>query len=299
MMRIAFGDARDKRVVDSAVTLARRGVVRPVLFAQDPTTDLPDGVERVLVAPDRDALEFMAEYVSAGHADAGIAGSLTSSATVIRAAIRRLGDGRLATGCFIVEHAGTFVTYADCSVIPNPTAVQLADIAEAAADHHRLVTGEVPRVAMLSFSTSGSAVHPSVQKVRTATDTLQRRRPELMVDGEMQFDVAVDPAVGERKMPGSQVAGRANVLIFPTLEAGNIAYKVAERVGGARALGSFLLNLTKPWVDLSRGCSAQDIVDTALILAEPKSAFRTPPTKRNHEALRTGYSLEQGETHVV
>ena len=287
MTRIAIADARDDRVVGAAATLASTGSVRPVLIDPDPAAPLPAGVEGVPVEGDVDPLTFLAEYVRAGHADAGMAGSMSSSASVLRAGIRGLGANGLVSGCFLMQHGGAMTTYADCTVVPDPTAEQLADIAEAAADHHRRVTGEVPRVGMLSFSTAGSAAHSSVHRVRTATEILRRRRPDLMVEGEMQFDVAVDAGVGERKMPGSQVAGRANVLIFPTLEAGNIAYKVAERLGRARALGSFVLNLTKPWVDLSRGCSQLDLVDTALLLAGVHPAYLAVSSDRHHESARS------------
>jgi phosphotransacetylase len=156
------------------------------------------------------------------------------------------------------------MTFADISVIPDPDAPQLARIAATAADAHAALTGEEPRVAMLSFSSFGSAEHADVVKVREAVALVRAARPDLAVDGEMQFDVAVTPEVAARKCPGSDVAGHANVLVFPDLGAANIAYKVAERLGGARAVGSFVLGLRRPWVDLSRGCSTQDIVDAAL-----------------------------------
>lgn len=268
MIRIAFGDAHDPRVVSAAATLAQQSGIVPVLVGPLVGAPLPLGVEGVPVGDQVQPLAALAAYVLAGDADAGIAGSLSSSASVIRGGIRGLGAKGLVTGCFQVVHRGVGTTYADCSVVPDPSAEQLAQIAEAAADHHLLTTGELPRIAMLSFSTQGSAEHPAVYKVRRATELLQQKRPDLLAEGEMQFDVAVDAQVGQRKLPGSLVAGRANVLVFPTLDAGNIAYKVAERIGGARALGSFVLNLTKPWVDMSRGCSVEDLVDTTRLVVD-------------------------------
>jgi phosphate acetyltransferase len=154
-------------------------------------------------------------------------------------------------------------TYADPAVVPDPNAEQLATIAIAGADAHRGMLGEEPRVAMLSYTTHGSASHAAVDKVPDAVKNLRDRRPDIAVDGEFQFDVAVDAAVAARKCPGSTVAGSANVFVFPNLDAGNIAYKITERLAGARAIGSFVLGLRRPWVDLSRGCSVDDIVAAA------------------------------------
>jgi len=263
-VRIAFGDVGDPRVLNAAAVLARSGEIVPVLVGGDVAT-APSGVETV--AGGADALTTLARYVAEGHASAGIAGSLSSSASVIRAGIKTLGTYGLVTGCFVMEVGDTYLTYADCSVVPEPTAEQLATIASLAADLHAACTSETPRVAMLSFSTNGSAQHPAVAKVREATQLVRLQRPDLLVDGEIQFDAAIDVTVGQRKVPGSAVAGQANVLVFPDLDAGNIAYKITERLGGAHALGSFVLNLTKPWVDLSRGCSTTDLISTARLVA--------------------------------
>jgi phosphate acetyltransferase len=202
-----------------------------------------------------------------GGADAGVAGSTSTSASVIRAGLLGLGTARvggLVSGCFVMQRGDQMFTYADASVNPQPNAAQLAEIAISAADAHRLVTGNEPLVAMLSFSSYGSAKHADVDKVRAALELVREQRPDLCVDGEVQFDVAIDPEIGQRKAPGSPVAGKANVFIFPDLDAGNIAYKITERLGGYKAIGSLVLGLAKPWVDLSRGCSTQDVVDAAM-----------------------------------
>lgn len=292
-VRLAFVDAADSRVQKAVTVLARSGLVEPVVIDAPQRVTWPSGVElvslddsvwsgRVIEAwahchqgrPDRaaeqlNALTFMAVAVRLGLAEAGIAGSMSTSASVIRAGLRGLGvdaDVGLVAGAFVVGTGEALWTWADCSVIPVPDADQLAIIAGAAADLHRRVSGEAPRVAMLSFSTAGSADHPAVIKVRAALARLRQNRPGLEVDGEMQFDAAVDPAVGSRKFPRSTVAGRANVFIFPELDSGNIAYKVVQRVGQARIMGSFVLGLARPWIDLSRGCDAAEIVRTALAL---------------------------------
>jgi phosphate acetyltransferase len=276
-VRIAFADVHDPRVVHAAAQLADTRKVKPVLIGSA-LPELPAGCEQVIPDESRTDLEMLADYVLADLAYGGVAGAASTSADVIRTGIKRLRPLGLVTGSFAMRHLTGWATYADCSVLPVPSVGQLADIAESAAEHHRAMLGEEPRIAMLSFSTNGSAQHPQVDHVRAATDLLKRRRPDLLVEGEIQFDVAVDALVGRRKLPDSDVAGRANVLIFPSLEAGNIAYKVAERIGGVRALGSFVLNLSRPWVDLSRGCSVDDIVDTVTLLANAHVTAPEPLT---------------------
>ena len=158
-------------------------------------------------------------------------------------------------------------SFADSAVVPDPDEKQLADIAISTADNHRKLTGEEPFIAMLSFSTKGSAKHEAVDKVLNATAIIRSKRSDLNVDGELQFDAAVIESIGMKKAPGSNVAGKANVLIFPDLNSGNIGYKIAQRWGNAEAVGPMVQGLKKPFFDLSRGCSVEDIANTTAIAA--------------------------------
>ena len=216
------------------------------------------------------SLFFGAMMVREGEADGSVAGANNTTADVLRAGIQCIG---LAEGISVVS--STFLmlvpgwekplTFADCGVVPDPDPDQLASIAIASASTHQKLTGDIPVVAMLSFSTYGSACHAKVDKVKEATRLVKERAPNLLADGELQGDSALIPSVGSKKAPGSPVAGKANVLIFPDLDAGNICYKLTQRLAKANALGPLIQGLKKPAMDLSRGCSAEDIMNVASI----------------------------------
>ena len=215
-------------------------------------------------------LFFAAMMIKEGMADGSVAGSLASTADVLRAGIQCIGmpEGiSIVSSFFLMVKPEKTYTFADCAVVPNPDTQQLADIAISTADNHKKLTDEEPYIAMLSFSTKGSAEHEAVDKVIQTMQIVKEKRPDLNIDGELQFDAAVVDSVGRRKAPGSEVAGRANVLIFPDLNAGNICYKIAQRWGKAEAVGPIVQGLKNPFFDLSRGCSVEDIVNTAAICA--------------------------------
>ncbi len=218
-----------------------------------------------------DPLYFGALMVKTGRAQGSVAGAVHSTGDVIRAALYCIG---LAPGIKVVSSSfmmvmptGKVYMYSDGAVVPDPDAEQLASIAVSAAQIHQALTGEEPVVAMLSYSTKGSAEGPSIDKVRQATKMAKKLRPQLRIDGELQVDAAVVPAIAEKKAPGSSVKGDANVFIFPDLDAGNIAYKITQRLAGAQAIGPLVQGLEKPAFDLSRGCNASDIVNVAAINA--------------------------------
>ena len=214
--------------------------------------------------------------VHSGLADGSVAGAVNSTANVVRSALHCVGarEGFKTVSSFFLMvvpdkqfgHEGAMI-YADCGVVIDPDATQLAEIAIASADSCRALIGVEPKVAMLSFSTKGSAKHKLIDKVIEATKTIKARIPELEIDGELQADAALIPSVAAKKAEGSSVAGKANVLIFPDLNAGNIAYKLTERLTGGTAIGPILQGLEKPCNDLSRGCKVEDIVNAVAITA--------------------------------
>ena len=288
--RVGFPEADEARTAEAMVRLAREGLVRPVAVA-DPSKlgGLPDELPGLEVldpadpdvratageaAAEGDPLRTAAGLVAAGRLDGAVAGTRAPTADVVRAGLQVVG---LAPGYEVLS--STFYMYGmardpsgagvlsftDAAVVPDPDAAQLAQIARAAAGARRKVVGDEPRLAFLSYATRGSADGDSVRKVRRAVELFREAEPGIPADGELQVDAALVEEIGRRKAPDSPVAGRANVLVFPDLDAGNIGYKLVERLAGAGALGPVMQGLRRPLNDLSRGADVEDIVLTACV----------------------------------
>ncbi|WP_170384026.1 phosphate acetyltransferase [Ruegeria atlantica] len=219
---------------------------------------------------------YAAMLVRSGRATGTVGGAVYTTGDIVRAAIQVIGmapDAGMVSSFFLMyppenaQPGARAMLYSDCGLIINPTATELSKIATASAASARALLQVDPKIAMLSFSTKGSAKHPDVDKVIEATEALRQGAPELQVDGELQFDAAFVPSVGDRKSPGSSVAGQANVMIFPNLDAGNIGYKITQRLGGYSAIGPVLQGLAQPANDLSRGCSAEDVTQMIAVTA--------------------------------
>ncbi len=279
---VILPEGEDPRVIEAARIAERDGVAARVLVleqgsfdslsseqadmlvrvfreARADKEDLPEDEVRTLLKNDTKYLA--ATMVQAGMADGYVAGSLCTTRETISPALKIIGTREgYASSFFLMIHGGRPLFFADCGFNVDPSPAQLAQIAMDTARNAKAL-GVLPVIAFLSFSTKGSAEHASVEKMREAGRIARAMAPELAIDSELQFDAAFVPEIGARKAPGSSVAGSANVFIFPDLNSGNIAYKIAERMGGARAIGPLMQGLKKPVNDLSRGCTVQDIVD--------------------------------------
>lgn len=299
--RIVFPEGDDPRILEAAARLRQDGLIEPILICRPGT---PSGMECVEPSTSprlgayarilyerrhargmteteaqraaQSSLVFAGLMVAAGDADAFVGGAATTTAETFRAAITTIGTRpgtRTVSGVMIVcvydqvFGASGVIAMADPALIIDPSATQLAEIAIATAETTRSVIGAEPAVALLSFSTKGSAKHPWVEKVREARRVVEARAPQLHIDGELQADAALVEAVGRSKAPGSTVAGHANTLIFPDVASANIGVKLVERLGGAVNTGPFFQGLAKPANDLPRGCSPEDVYRVAIVTA--------------------------------
>ncbi|MEO8512850.1 MAG: phosphate acyltransferase [Ignavibacteria bacterium] len=300
---IVLPESYDQRVTEAAKIILKRGIAKLILIDTGKEIKLP-GHKNLDIVDIGFSKQFVSEFtrlrnkknpqfsiqqseialnnpilfacmlVKNNYADAVIAGSINSTGQVLRSAIHTVGlrKGNETVSSFFLfnfpkahMHSSRIFAYADCGVIPNPTAEQLSDIAIQTSINFKKLTGIKPKTAFLSFSTKGSAEHESLDKVLEAYKLTKKRMPKLVTDGELQFDAAFVPDVAKRKNPGGIIKGDANVLIFPDLNSGNIAYKITERIGGALATGPIVQGLAKPVMDLSRGCNSNDIVNMSII----------------------------------
>lgn len=300
-VRLVMPEGDDPRIQAAAQTLEGLGIATVTLLHAGSAPDLDD--QRILAVSEhlrarrpqavrdglhalelaRDPLRFAAGLVGIGQADGCVAGAVHPTGDVLRAALwaigMRPGTGSVSAAMYHGWPDGRVLIYADVAVIPLPDADALADAAAAAVADRRALIGDEPVVAFLSYSTHGSAAGESVDRVRAGFEQFHERHPEVRADGELQLDAALAPEVAARKCPDSPVAGRANILVFPSLEAANIGYKLTERLAGATAAGPLLQGLARPMSDLSRGASTDDIVDVAAMVALQARATSLRPTQ--------------------